>query len=540
MIRTAIRCFVAMLVLGDAAHAAVVISSTKTRNMNCSAGVCSPTAANAVLNTADLAAMLAGSDVKVTTGAGAIGIGITSPLTWGSSNRLTLDAQHNVAIHSTVVVEGTGGLAITLEDGAAGALNFYPGASVTFWDTTSSLVINGNAYTLFNDIATLAADIHSNPSGFYALAKDYDASADGAYVSAVIPTAFKGTFEGLGHGLANLKFGLAVGPVGLFAENDGTVKDIALTSASLVHGNCYAGLLVAANMGTIRNASATGSIYCLQGQAAGGLVEQNYSSGIIESSWAAVSVIAKQVITASEGGLVGVNSGSILRSYATGSVEGTGHSSAGGLVGTNNGTIDSSQASGNVPLSRWGGGLAGASGGTIRNSHATGNVSNASTAAGGLVGDISAVSGLVDGCYATGSVEATHWAGGLVGYSNGAVLNSYAKGSVNGIIIGGLVEDSPQGTTVLGSYAVGSLGSGNFRWRSDRRKLSLLQLLVRLLGHRHNRSNQGLRWRLLHRRDGLDHGAIPIGTARRPRSEPLGQNASINGGYPYLLADPPQ
>src|SRR2546429_218368 len=68
--------------------------------------------------------------------------------------------------------------------------------SVQFWDLNSSLVIDGQSYTLVGDIKTLAADIAANPSGFYALAKPYDASADGVYHSAPISTVkFFGRFD---------------------------------------------------------------------------------------------------------------------------------------------------------------------------------------------------------------------------------------------------------------------------------------------------------------------------------------------------------
>jgi hypothetical protein len=48
------------LVLGSVARADVVISNDPTQNMTCSGGVCSPTAASAVLSVTDLANMLAG------------------------------------------------------------------------------------------------------------------------------------------------------------------------------------------------------------------------------------------------------------------------------------------------------------------------------------------------------------------------------------------------------------------------------------------------------------------------------------------------
>ncbi len=152
--------------LATSAQASVQISSSPTQNMNCADGVCSPTAKKANLNATDLANMLATTDVKVVTGSGAVTIGILSPLTWASTNRLTLDANESVNIKAPVVVEGTAGLTIITNDGGTGGdLIFYGKGNVTFWDLSSSLAINGNSYTLVGDIASLAVDIANNPSG---------------------------------------------------------------------------------------------------------------------------------------------------------------------------------------------------------------------------------------------------------------------------------------------------------------------------------------------------------------------------------------
>ena len=58
----------AALLAATSAQASVQISADPTQNMNCTGGVCSPTAKNAVLNATDLANMLATVDVKVVTG----------------------------------------------------------------------------------------------------------------------------------------------------------------------------------------------------------------------------------------------------------------------------------------------------------------------------------------------------------------------------------------------------------------------------------------------------------------------------------------
>jgi hypothetical protein len=61
---------------------AIQITSDPTSNMSCTAGVCTSTAANAVLNVSDLENMLASSDVSIRTASGAQNIEIQVPLSW--------------------------------------------------------------------------------------------------------------------------------------------------------------------------------------------------------------------------------------------------------------------------------------------------------------------------------------------------------------------------------------------------------------------------------------------------------------------------
>src|SRR5690242_9662423 len=99
---------VALLAAAGAARADVMISSKATANMSCVSGVCSPTAAKAVLNVTDLANMLAGGDVTVTTGSGATNIVVKDGFSWTATSRLTLDAMQSVEFDKPVTVAGTG------------------------------------------------------------------------------------------------------------------------------------------------------------------------------------------------------------------------------------------------------------------------------------------------------------------------------------------------------------------------------------------------------------------------------------------------
>jgi len=544
MLKAAAFGFAATLILAGAAEGSVVISTAKTSNMNCSAGVCSPTAANAVLNRRDLGIMLRASDVKVTTGAGATAIGILSPLTWANAHRLTLDAQHSVSIRAAVIVKGPGGLTITLEDGASGAFNFYPGGSVTFWDTASSFVVNGNTYTLVNDIATLAADVAFNPSGFYALANDYDAAGGGERVS----STFDGAFEGLGHVVENLALSGNGGLGGMFESigSAGSVRDIGLTNGQ----SACSGLLAYQNAGRIENSFATGTANCTVGGITAGLVVDNI--GTIDRTWAEVDIT---VPTGSFGaGLVGENEGTISSSFASGAVSGDRNASVGGLVTSSSGVIELCHATGNVsaPGIAAGGLVAvftGASG-VIRRSYATGSVSGAHYA-GGLVGQNGEIGfdngSLIEQSFSTGAVSGTVSSGGLVGLSSRATAaNSYATGSVSGgsaASVGGLIGKVDSGT-VANSYSTGIVSGGKYTggfsgavvnqgkaphdyWDLD---TSGISDPTQGVGSKANYPGvTGLS-------DAQMKAALPAGFS----PSVWGLNPSINNGYPYLLANPPQ
>src|SRR6201986_1054884 len=274
------------------AQASVDISVSPTKNMKCAGGICTPRAANAILNATDLANMLAAGDVKVTTGNGAVTIIVSSSFSWTSSSRLTLDAIDTVSFAAPVDVAGPGAVTVTTNDGGTGGdLIFLDGGKLDFRDLGSGLIINGNSYALASDIATLAAGVAANPSGSYALPTDYDAAPDGTYADAPIKT-FAGTFEGLGHAISNLTIsdvkGKTVRNAGLFGTSSGTIRDIGVLNANITvggkHGN-YAGALVSQNTGTIPHAFATSSVVYTdfgRGTTLGGMVAVN--KGIIRYS----------------------------------------------------------------------------------------------------------------------------------------------------------------------------------------------------------------------------------------------------------------
>jgi len=481
------------------AAAAVNISTAPTQNMACSAGVCTPTARRATLNVGDLENLLASSDVTVNTGAGALTIGIAAPLAWASAHRLTLDADLNVNVKAHVAVEGTGGL--TIVNGSGGEFLFVPGGKVDFWDTSASLVVGGNSYVLVSDLASLAAAVAANPAGFFALAKDYDAGPDGTYTDTAVPTELTGTFEGLGHTVANFSVTSGVNKhVGLFllAGASATLRDIRLENASLTAGvGAQAGLLASEVDGAIEAASSDGTV-----------------------------VTGDRSIV---GGLVGFSAGSITRSFSTASVTGHKHGIVGGLAGW--GTVISySHASGNVVVahSSSAGGLAGfIRDGKIVQSYATGNITpfrkHNRVDMGGLVGLANGGVSIAD-CYATGSVQGGIKSnlGGLIGHSlRNSIGTSYSTGKVT-------VSEAARHNSRYGGFIGVSFGEelDSDYWDVDTSGFE------NACGQRNGAECAAV--------VGLSDAALKSGLPSGFDPRIWAQSASVNSGYPYLIANPPQ
>ena len=176
------------------------------------------------------------------------------------------------------------------------------------------------------------------------------------------------------------------------------------------------------------------------------------------------------------GGLVGLNNGVVMGSYATGSAKGREGMNLfiGGLVGLNDGFVMGSHAmvdvegmGDNVIL----GGLVGIDGfrsGIIENSYATGFVAGFSRLPGdlgGLIGLLrSGNNGTVTNSYATGRVEGEGPAnvGSLAGRTTSPIANSYATGSVSGTDstrVGGLIGNANSRDLISYSYWLKEAGS---------------------------------------------------------------------------------
>jgi len=514
------------------AHAAVTISNAKTKNMNCTGGMCTPTGSNANLNVGDLVAMLASSDVTVKSSASAPSLGVLDPLTWASTHRLTLDAYQSIHVRAPMVVEGTAGLTLTTNDGGTGGdYIFEDGGYADFWDLASSLVINGQSFTLVSDVKTLASAIALHPSRNYALSGRYNASADGVYHAAPVATAFNGTLEGLGHAIANLSISLSKDQSygGLFAHvgKKGTVRDLGLAHILVAAGGGLLGSLAAINDGTLINDTATGDVGTSQGGTVGGLVGQDSGKIIASSSSTGAGASTDCYV----GGLVGevLPGGVIEGSHATRGAGGQTRCHAGGLAGINGGKIQNSYATGDVyggnttDQVAWAGGLVGLNYGSIAGSFATGDASATccvSEFSGAVVGGLVGLNqgGTIRNSYATGSAISSDQSevGGLVGENDGTVSLTYATGeAVNGkpAYAGGLVGYDGPYTTLsywnLNTSRISDPGQGAGTPRNDPGITGLTDAQLK--------------------------SALPAGF----NPQVWGQDPNINRGWPYLLANPP-
>jgi hypothetical protein len=405
------------------ARANVVVSSGVTENMSCSAGVCSPTAVDAVLNVNDLENLLASGDVDVTTNGADVqadSIEIDAPISWAQDSSLTLDAYVSVLVNKRLAVAGPGSLSITTNDGGAqGVLLFGAKGSATFAQTSSNLSINGVTYALMDSLKNIIRAIKADPSGSFALAKSYNVPKHLSYRTAAIKTPFAGNFNGLGNSISRLHISGHVRSAnyGMFAnvEASANISSLRIADETIEAGEkSLVGGIAAVNYGTVFNSAADGTI-----TATSSLVG-NYGGAVGSNRGIMVDVVANTGIVIGPreagqmvvGGLVGGSDGSIEESYSTGSISVTGRVTEpyiGGLVGYNGGDVQNCYANVSVSANGKGGyalagGLIGWNFLNISSSYSTGALvaSGAGNEIGGLIGlDESQTNG--------GSIEAAYW-----------------------------------------------------------------------------------------------------------------------------------
>ena len=281
---------------------------------------------------------------------------------------------------------------------------------------------------------------------------------------------FAGNFDGNNLTISNLSLsdavvtGVATPPpslsgvamLGMFGQTTDTANisnlgvtnvNINITSTGGTIAPKAIGGMVGFNEGMVGNSYVRGTVSAANDNNVGGLVGNNAGTGQISYSHSAASVIGANNV----GGLVGINNLPVLalgsnidNSYSeTGTVSGV--SNVGGLIGANYGNVVASYSAENVAGTSVGsniGGLVGWNGvsGAILDTYATGSVGGSGYGLGGLAGGNY---GTVANSYATGLVNAgvTGTGGGLVGnnsFAAGAVTNSYWDVTTTGQATSGL------------------------------------------------------------------------------------------------------
>ena len=335
-------------------------------------------------NNGELATALESANITVQTdngsGTDAGDITVSAPVSWNSSNTLTLSAYNNIYLNSSITAthggltlaantstsgNGTTTGIITPATGSSISVGTFTLQSGTWREISSSLSSfyakdfrlsggtfirtkggNGTSTTPYQiaDVYGLQGIGSTGMLGnHYRLNNNIDASGTqywnggAGFVPIGSSTAiyFSGGFDGGGHTITGLTiYRPTTDFVGLFGSSTGTISKAGLLGGSITGKNYVGGLVGASHYGSITNSYSTAAV--TGNSSVGGLVGYN-DYGSIGNSYSTGSVNGSSVI----GGLAGMNNyGSIENSYSTGAV--TGNSSVGGLVGYNRGTITSS------------------------------------------------------------------------------------------------------------------------------------------------------------------------------------------------------
>jgi hypothetical protein len=190
------------------------------------------------------------------------------------------------------------------------------------------------------------------------------------------------------------------------------------------------------------------------------------------------------------GGLFGMTSRNISKSYATGNVKGTGESidaysgaAVGGLVGLTSADVDSCYSTASV---EYGAGLIGVNRGTITNSNASGKIVNGA----GLVGDnrgvirdcyttvhiedgegfvrVNNTNAVIENCHSSVVIESKTEGAGFVNYNTGTISKCYATGSLkssSGWYVAGFAVSN--GGTITDSYTTIDIENGDAGFVND-------------------------------------------------------------------------
>lgn len=203
--------------------------------------------------------------------------------------------------------------------------------------------MNGNYFTLTADINCANQEYYFTPIGYINEYSDFGVSN-----SKPTGAAFAGTFDGAGHSIKNLSYETGRRPyIGVFTwlSDRATVKGLTVTNAMMINYGIGEGGIAGINYGTISGCASTGNALNLGQYNLGGIAGVN--KGTIHNCSAYNSMLAYGDM----GGISGCSTGTITNCLAEGSyyfrgVDNSLHARAGGLVGSLNGayTVDGIQA----------------------------------------------------------------------------------------------------------------------------------------------------------------------------------------------------
>ncbi|QNN46499.1 filamentous hemagglutinin N-terminal domain-containing protein [Thermomonas brevis] len=327
---------------------------------------------------------LANGDVEIQSTAGGSGVSgdvnIKDTVSW-SQNTLTLNAQRDINVFSTMNASGTAGLFFRYgQADAGGSYNIYApvnlastgsfrtqsgsAGGITNWTIITSL---GSETDVTGNTGTTLQGIWGNLGGNFVLGADINASATAGWngglgftpIGGNDPGAssnpgFTGNFDGLGHVIDGLTINTPNNNIGLFGSAFyASIANIGLTHASITGQFSVGGLAGRSGNLHIHNSYVSGAI--TGATAVGGLVGNDiYPRGtnVLEHVWTAGSVTATAASTGTgslvgiAGGLVGDNAAAIRNSYSTADVRGG--NQVGGLAGRIFSDIDKSYFAGTV------------------------------------------------------------------------------------------------------------------------------------------------------------------------------------------------
>jgi len=296
-------------------------------------------------------------------------------------------------------------------------------------------------------ISTPAGFLGMSPTGSYLLTADID--MHGAALQ--YANTFSGTFDGGNHTIRNVSQNTGSAGTGLFGLLlSATVKNVKLNNFHL-QGGAAGGLAGSCQSAIVQNVAVQATTTTISGRDAAGGLCGVMNGGTISNSSATGSVSSS---AGNAGGLVGWASrgrGSdapTLSSCSVAQMTVTGATESGGMMGfCQEPVFTRASAEATVSSSGPAGGICGTmNGGSIINSYAKGSVTSTSAEAGGIVGttglgQLSEAGVNITISYAQSTVTANTFAGGIAGYGFGAFVEDvYVVGNVTGTAaVGGLV-----------------------------------------------------------------------------------------------------